>query len=726
MTDMLVSFSHGPANNTALVPRQLTWPDFVQRMKSPRVGDKDGSYLVRGGALRKPERGDENLEEAAVLVVDGDSGFDPETGEIYTATDPYTGKTKSSAPSIEEAAAAMDRLGYQYVLHTTHSYVPGVINKWRLYTPATMKSEEELGAAVDLLISQLHGAGCYVEANKESKVWSQAWFLPRCRQELIDDFKSFSREEGGHLDVAAAVAVARSRAQAEAAIAQAQAPQPPRQHQGDSIIEAFNQAASMAWVRQQLEAAGYKFAGRKGQGMRFIAPGSESGTPGVNVFKGGRGDVVAYSHHGAHDPLSHRLTDAFGMFALFQHGGDLKAAARALQQDAGTGNQRDPLAGFEEEAVDFRQARLEGAAQSAAANSVGQLFQRAAAFAGGWKPAEYLVDGMVQRGWCYSLTSPTGHGKTAVILNLAASIGAGLQFAGQETLKGRVGYFAAENPNDIQARWIGMTEHMSLDDPDVYFCPFTIDLATAFDQISAEAEAAGGFDLIVVDTSQAFFGGDDENSNTQMVAHAKAMRKLTQLPGNPCVIILAHPVKNPSKDNLLPRGGGGFLAEVDGNLTIWNDGDNITMSHQGKFRGVGFAPINFVLKVVQPFALKDAKGRQMPTVVAEHVSEDAFRKRVQDNGTDQDKVMIMLLSRRGDISIAEIAKTIGWVSDKGLPQKSKVARLLQQLREAKLVVTNRFGKSVLTKAGKAEIGPKAKALGIDGTGDEEGSEDDGF
>lgn len=717
MSDMLVSFSHGPANNTALVPKHMTWGEFVQRMKSPRVGDKDGSYLVRGGALRKLERGDENLEEAAVLVVDGDSGFDPETGEIYTATDPYTGKTKSSAPTIEEAAAAMDRLGYQYVLHTTHSYVPGVINKWRLYTPATMKDEDELGAAVDLIISQLHGAGCYVEANKESKVWSQAWFLPRCREELIGDFKSFSREEGGHLDVAAAVAVARSRAQAEQAVAKAQAPQTPRTTDGDSIIEAFNRAASLGWVRQMLEAQGYRFCGRKGDSYRYMAPQSESGTPGVNVFKGAEGDWCVYSHHGAHDPLSHTFCDPFRLYAIFNTGGDQKAAAKALAQEAGTGSARDPLAGFEEEQVDFRQARLEG--ELAAAKSAGPLFQRAAAFAGGWKPAEYLVDGMVQRGWCYSLTSPTGHGKTAVILNLAASIGAGLQFAGQETMRGRVGYFAAENPNDIQARWIGMTEHMSLDDPDVYFCPFTIDLATAFDQISAEAEAAGGFDLIVVDTSQAFFLGEDENSNTQMVAHAKAMRKLTQLPGNPCVIILAHPVKNPSKDNLLPRGGGGFLAEVDGNLTIWNDGDNITMSHQGKFRGVGFAPINFVLKVVQPFALKDAKGRQMPTVVAEHVTEDAFRKRVQDNGTDQDKVMIMLLSRKGDISIAEIAKTIGWVSDKGAPQKSKVARLLQQLRDAKLVVTNRFGKSVLTKTGKAEIGPKAKALGIDGAGEDE-------
>lgn len=355
----------------------------------------------------------------------------------------------------------------------------------------------------------------------------------------------------------------------------------------------------------------------------------------------------------------------------------------------------------------------------------GPLFQRAKAFAANWQPAEYLVDGLIQRGYCYSLTAPTGGGKTAVILNLTACVGSGRDFAGAETLPGRVGYFAAENPNDIQARWKGLEEVMGLDDPDVYFCPYTIDLSTSFEDIKAEAEAAGGFDLIIVDTSQAFFGGEDENSNTQMVAHAKAMRKLTTLPGNPCVIILTHPVKNPSKDNLLPRGGGGFLAEVDGNLTIWNDNDNITFHHQGKFRGAGFAPINFVLKGVSPKALKDRKGRQLPTIVAEHVTEEAFRKRLADNATDEDKVMILLMSRKGEISFSDIATMNGWVSPLGVAQKSKVSRLVDNLKKQKLVTQKRGGKLALTKAGKAEIGPKARALGIDGVGDLD-AEEDGF
>ena len=572
MTEMLVSFSHGPANNTALVPRQLTWPDFVQRMKSPRVGDKDGSYLVRGGALRKPERGDENLEEAAVLVVDGDSGFDPETGEIYTAVDPYTGKTKSSAPTIEEAAAAMDRLGYQYVLHTTHSYVPGVINKWRLYTPATMKSEEELGAAVDLLISQLHGAGCYVEANKESKVWSQAWFLPRCRQELIDDFKSFSREEGGHLDVAAAVAVARARAQAEAAIAQAQAPQPPRQHQGDSIIEAFNQAASMGWVRQQLEAAGYKFAGRQGQGMRFIAPGSESGTPGVNVFKGGRGDVVAYSHHGAHDPLSHRLTDAFGMYALFQHGGDLKAAARTLQQDAGTGNQRDPLAGFEEEQVDFRQARLEAAAAAANAGPtpadkfqwITRLTGSSPVLNGNW-----LIKRVLPAEGLGVIYGRPGSGKTFSVMDIAMHISVGVTWRGQKTARASVSYVSPEAGRLGANRVIGWCRHHDIAWPDTFrLSPAQIDLSSAdtdADALIADIKASQpDCRLVVIDTLNRAMAGGDENSGEDMGNFVRLCDKIGKAL-NAFVLVVHHSGKDAAKGS---RGHSSLLGAVSLELEV--------------------------------------------------------------------------------------------------------------------------------------------------------------
>ena len=61
-------------------------------------------------------------------------------------------------------------------------------------------------------------------------------------------------------------------------------------------------------------------------------------------------------------------------------------------------------------------------------------------------------------------------------------------------------------------------------------------------------------------------------------------------------------------DNLVPRGGGAYLNEVDGNLTAQNTSHVVELPTQGKFRGADFAPIMFQLKTVTHDRLKDTKG----------------------------------------------------------------------------------------------------------------------
>src|SRR5437773_3967246 len=85
-------------------------------------------------------------------------------------------------------------------------------------------------------------------------------------------------------------------------------------------------------------------------------------------------------------------------------------------------------------------------------------------------------------------------------------------------------------------------------------------------RIERELAELGGVSLIVVDTSAAFFLGSEENSNTELGNYARMLRTLVKMPGSPTVLVLCHPVKNATRDNLLPRGGGAFLNEVDGNL----------------------------------------------------------------------------------------------------------------------------------------------------------------
>jgi len=109
----------------------------------------------------------------------------------------------------------------------------------------------------------------------------------------------------------------------------------------------------------------------------------------------------------------------------------------------------------------------------------------------------------------------------------------------------------------------------------------------------------GDFGLAIIDTGPVFYEGDDESSRTQQGQHAVMLRNLVEeIPGRPTVIANVHPVKNAAPDNLIPAGGGNFLNQVDGNLTAAKN-DNTTELHwQGKFRGVEFAPMHFMLQTV--------------------------------------------------------------------------------------------------------------------------------
>jgi RecA-family ATPase len=81
---------------------------------------------------------------------------------------------------------------------------------------------------------------------------------------------------------------------------------------------------------------------------------------------------------------------------------------------------------------------------------------------------------MLQRRYCYSMTGRTGSGKTAIALNIAASVALGRSIGGHDVERGRVLYFAGENPTDVQMRWIAMAQQMNFDvnDIDVHFTCF--------------------------------------------------------------------------------------------------------------------------------------------------------------------------------------------------------------------------------------------------------------
>lgn len=102
---------------------------------------------------------------------------------------------------------------------------------------------------------------------------------------------------------------------------------PAQQPRGDSVIDAYNTAHG---IEESLARYGYRR-----QGKRYLSPHSTTGLPGVIVWAESN---KAFIHH-ASDPLcsdeSGQPIGPFDLFTYYDHGGDMKKAAKAAADELG-------------------------------------------------------------------------------------------------------------------------------------------------------------------------------------------------------------------------------------------------------------------------------------------------------------------------------------------------------------------------------------------------------
>lgn len=322
---------------------------------------------------------------------------------------------------------------------------------------------------------------------------------------------------------------------------------------------------------------------------------------------------------------------------------------------------------------------------------------------------DYLIDGLIQRRFIYALTGKTGDAKTAVALLIAQLVSCADKNAMLGTRrvgKGRVIYFVGENPEDVRYRVVGSDAQRN-DNPEqdnISFIPGIFDIGGMMEAIKADCERNGEAALIVVDTSAAYFLGNEELSNTQMGGYARVLRMLTTLPGGPCVLVLCHPIKHVTEPSqLLPRGGGAYLAEMDGNLTLWRLSDDVVELHHTKIRGPGFQAISFKLETITSTKLMDKSGRPFSTVRAVVITQREEDHRIDQDEEDEDRVLAVMLAKphQDGGSFAVWAETIGWVTQQGEPYKKKVERIINRLALEKPKLTTKLRKSwTLTEEGR--------------------------
>ena len=518
--EMQIAFSTGGRTDVALIPRSISLNDFFGQLSWPEVGSKDGSYYIRGGDLLAPKRSDENLKSAELIILDGDSRIDPETGEVTPG-----------APPMQDVTDILDKIEIAYIAHTTHSYKADEhFWKYRVIIPAFVQTPEILSDCVEYFIDTLHDCGVWLNDVPENRRWSQPWYLPRVATEA--DLKAFlcvSNFDAGIFDYARATKwVARKRA--EDAVLEAAKKAAPAvllsRAQGPSIIDDFNKSHDLVWVRAELEGQGYRFShfsAAKGT-YRYIAPRSETGEAGLVVFQGAQGDWCTYSHHGSHDPLSGRLTDPFGLSTTFHHGGDVKAAVRANKAAHEPAFTRHSMAGTSETQVGRKIGKLR---VLSVADAMQQNLQ-----------ATYIVKALINSREMSIWYGQPGSGKSFWLLYIFYAIAQGAMVLGKRVRQTKVLYLSLEATTGIAKRIKALVHDRGECDVFHYIAQSVNFSAPGDVDNLIEVIEELGVGVVVIDTMARALQGANENDGEDMGRFIAAVDKIKNVTG--CHVAIVH------------------------------------------------------------------------------------------------------------------------------------------------------------------------------------------
>jgi len=568
-TSLTLGIATGGATDVKLKPTLFSWGQFKDRLRSPRIGEKGGSYYIRGGDLLENKRSDENLKTAQLIVLDGDSSFDPKSGEIV-----------DGAPDIGLVCEVLMQEDITFFAHTSHSYVPDQKWKYRVLIPADLASSEELDASIDWLMDKLHAAGVYLLDVPENHRWSQPWFTSRVKDRRAAEEFIYLEHTGKAFDPKIAL---EWYTQTQKTVEVVQNPEPPKHKEGSSDIPAFNDAHGLDWVRRTLESSGYKFGyfDRRMNGYRYMSPSSSTKTYGLVVFQGKMGHWCTYSHHGAGDPLSSKVFDPFALAVELEFGGDIKAAARALlprkereqsvvEQLAERAKSVLQIVPHEIDEPHYDISGLTVDVPFLPEPSKEKVRKKIELIP--WaqlkdEPVRWLVKDILPANSFSALYGRPGSYKSFAAIYLAACIATGSEAFGKTCKQGPVVYIAGEGGAGLKRRRDALVKkHQLGHDIPVYFIKAQLNLRSSLDDMTALVEAVRVLQiepsLIVVDTLARAYAGGEENSAAEMGQFVAVIGAIMEQLS--CgVLVIHHAGKDESRGM---RGSSALLGAVDSEL----------------------------------------------------------------------------------------------------------------------------------------------------------------
>ena len=240
------------------------------------------------------------------------------------------------------------------------------------------------------------------------------------------------------------------------------------------------------------------------------------------------------------------------------------------------------------------------------------------------KSTPWMIKGILPQAELAVLFGESGSGKSFLALDMAVAICLGEEWRGMATRKGRVVYVAAEGAGGFRKRLRAIAQQRGLDLADLPIgvisdAPNLMEKGDALD-VAKAIVAAGGADLVIMDTFAQVMPGANENSGEDVgraLAHCKGIHRATKA----LVMLVHHSGKDTSKG---ARGWSGLRAAADVELEVVRADQARSVTVTKMKDGEDGTEYGFALEtVVLGF---DADGDEETSCVVEHRDGGSVRR----------------------------------------------------------------------------------------------------
>jgi hypothetical protein len=230
------------------------------------------------------------------------------------------------------------------------------------------------------------------------------------------------------------------------------------------------------------------------------------------------------------------------------------------------------LSGFEAVRTDFHQVALDDAGMAALPQPVP------------------LIDGWLDRDILARVNGPSGHGKSFVVLDMAACVSTGLAWHGRSVERVRVCYIVAEGARGTAARARAWCERHDVESTGITFLPRPVQIGGPEWPALVAYCTEQQFGLVILDTQARSTVGLDENDATEMGQAVAGLDEIRAATGA-CAMLVHH--RGARGDH--GRGSTAVRGAMDVELDVSRQGTTITLKSTKQKDRDDPAPLRFTM-----------------------------------------------------------------------------------------------------------------------------------